>query len=359
MSWLYSQALMRDYENSHSLRAPVAEFSAAKFSGGELSAPWSGNLTPQGYSSPDRMTALSRLSRFGMTFAPLMADRGAELLTWFLAASLARTSASQAREPESTASDPGYGERWRGSLARFDPDSRSWKTAQHSLIEGSDECSVTWPRSGMTVDGRCYLLPTLERPTGASASGLSLPTPTCGMAKHANMSAETSTRELLRGISAGRGASSLAIAIQAAWPTPTSSLVTNGGRVTQSKAREGGTLIEALSSRTDWFVATPTARDWRSGKASDATHAKNSRPLSEQIGGSLSPDWVELLMGWPKGWASLEPIRSSEMRGWGAGWEDDTPRVDVGTPNRVSRLKAIGNGQVPQCAAEAWRRLTA
>ena len=350
MSWLYSQALMRDYENSHSLRAPVAEFSAAKFSGGELSAPWSGNLTPQGYSSPDRMTALSRLSRFGMTFAPLMADRGAELLTWFLAASLARTSASQAREPESTASDPGYGERWRGSLARFDPDSRSWKTAQHSLIEGSDECSVTWPRSGMTVDGRCYLLPTLERSTGASGSGSLLPTP-CTVDTGSMFNRSASSGAALRPTLGAMARFDL-------WPTPTSSLVTNGGRVTQSKAREGGTLIEALSSRTNWSVATPTARDWRSGKASDATHAKNSRPLSEQIGGSLSPDWVELLMGWPKGWTSLEPIRSSEMRGWGAGWEDDTPRVDVGTPNRVSRLKAIGNGQVPLCAATAWEMLS-
>lgn len=51
--------------------------------------------------------------------------------------------------------------------------------------------------------------------------------------------------------------------------------------------------------------ATPTARDWKSGKASAATHAKNSRPLSEQIGGTLNPDWVELLMGYPVGWTLL------------------------------------------------------
>ena len=38
-------------------------------------------------------------------------------------------------------------------------------------------------------------------------------------------------------------------------------------------------------------------------------------------------------------------------------WEDATPRVDHGVAARVDRLKAIGNGQVPQCAAEAWRRL--
>ena len=30
-----------------------------------------------------------------------------------------------------------------------------------------------------------------------------------------------------------------------------------------------------------------------------------------------------------------------------------------GVAFRVDRLRAIGNGQVPQCAAEAWRRLLA
>lgn len=125
-----------------------------------------------------------------------------------------------------------------------------------------------------------------------------------------------------------------AVALQM-WPTPTSSLGTKGGRVTPRKSREGGTLIEAVSARAQWPTptvkgnynrmglsaksgdglaiavlrcATPTARDWRSGKASEATHAKNSRPLSEQIGGSLNPAWVEWLIGWPLGWTSMEPM---------------------------------------------------
>jgi hypothetical protein len=98
------------------------------------------------------------------------------------------------------------------------------------------------------------------------------------------------------------------------WPTPTSTLGTNGGRVTPTKAREGGTLIEALSARTQVQLvdavkfATPLSRDYRSGKASQATHDKNSRPLSEQIGGSLNPTWVEWLMGWPLGWTDLKPL---------------------------------------------------
>ena len=35
----------------------------------------------------------------------------------------------------------------------------------------------------------------------------------------------------------------------------------------------------------------------------------------------------------------------------------DVPRVATGIQARVDRLKALGNGQVPQCAAEAWTQL--
>lgn len=37
--------------------------------------------------------------------------------------------------------------------------------------------------------------------------------------------------------------------------------------------------------------------------------------------------------------------------------EPDVGRVVDGVANRVERLKALGNGQVPLCAAEAWRIL--
>jgi hypothetical protein len=38
-------------------------------------------------------------------------------------------------------------------------------------------------------------------------------------------------------------------------------------------------------------------------------------------------------------------------------WERGLQRVKLAVPNRVDRLRAIGNGQVPQCAAAAWREL--
>ena len=81
MSWLFSQAL-------------VAEYSAGTCSDGEPCALLSGSPTPLAYLPPDKMTAFSRLSQSGVTFKPLTEDLGAGLLTWFLEASLARTSAA-------------------------------------------------------------------------------------------------------------------------------------------------------------------------------------------------------------------------------------------------------------------------
>ena len=76
--------------------------------------------------------------------------------------------------------------------------------------------------------------------------------------------------------------------------------------------------------------------------------------------GQLSPDWVEWLMGWPIGWTRLEPIELDE-RGWETDPADepgDIPRVATDIKARADRLKAIGNGQVPQAAELAWRILS-
>ena len=274
MSWLFSQAL-------------VAEYSQATCWDGAPSAPLSVMPTPHKFWRNDKTLEPSDLSRFGLTCAALTEDRGADLLTWFRGASLARTLALPAEAQALKAHAAACGATWRGSLAKFDPASCTWRTAQPSLLADSEECSVIWPRSGMTVGGQCWELPTLTPPTSVTDSGL-WPTPTvCGNYNRKGASATS-----------GDG---LATAVKN-WPTPTASLGTKGGRVTPRKSREGGTLIEAVSSRT---FATPTARDWRSGKASEATMERNSRPLSEQLGGLLNPTWVEWLMGWPIGWTDL------------------------------------------------------
>lgn len=54
------------------------------------------------------------------------------------------------------------------------------------------------------------------------------------------------------------------------------------------------------------MAPTLTSRDHRSGKASQATHDKNARPLSEQVGGLLNPTWCEWYQGFETGWTELE-----------------------------------------------------
>jgi hypothetical protein len=170
MSWHFSRALAAaSLEGTCSAGAPSARSSSTP--------------TPAMYWSPGKTTDAFRPSRSGMTCEPLTGDRGAELLTWFLAASHAKTSAPTAEltGADSMASTADFGEKWLGSFARYDRDSHSWKTVQLSLFEGSIECSGIWPRSGLMLRGACFPLPTLEHDTDVRGSGLRLGTPTKAM----------------------------------------------------------------------------------------------------------------------------------------------------------------------------------
>lgn len=165
MSWLYSRAL-------------VAGFSAANCSDGERSAPSNTTPTPQAFLWPVKTTEAWNRFPSGMTCEPLTADRGAELLTWFLEGFPAKTSASPTIPPQDS-KDYGAdcGPKCGESFTTFDPDLRLWKTAQLSLFGGSEPFSETWPRWGLMQGGACFRLPMLEHNTSENASG-SWPTPT-------------------------------------------------------------------------------------------------------------------------------------------------------------------------------------
>jgi hypothetical protein len=258
MSWLYSRAL-------------VEAFSAGNCSAGEPSAQWSTTPMPQGFSARAKTMGYLNRSLSGQMFAPSTADHGEALLTWFRAASRARTSASQERAPALKESAPDSGPTWRELWARFDPVSCSWRTLQRSLFEGSGELSPTWPRSGMAAVGECWALTMLEPITSETDSG-SWPTPTvCGNYNRKGASAKS-----------GDG---LATAVQK-WLTPT--------------------VVERWCKDDTKIVTTKNGtrrREYKNGKTS-------SLGLAAQVGGALNPTWVEWLMGWPMGWTDLKPLET-------------------------------------------------
>ena len=188
------------------------------------------------------------------------------------AASPARTSASRARVPAWTVSDPASGESFAVSLASFDPVLSTWKTS--GLYEAEDSCefSQTLPRSGMTRSGTLYLLPPLVRLTSAIVSGSS----------------------------------------QSLAPTPTARLGDQTGMPSERLAAE---RWKTRSNLDDWAVVnpgallpTPQAQDFRNcADYSDGSRGKS--PQLRHLGsGRLNPRFVEWMMGYPPGWTDLDEL---------------------------------------------------
>jgi len=269
--------------------------------------------TPGESFSPGSETASSTPSPSGTTSQPLTENHRGDTSTSSPVDSPARTSARREGEQESTEKGPDSGEKWRASFAKWDPDSSSWKIPQCLFTEGWDEFSGTWPRWGLMRGGECWAQSTPERHIGGNESGL-WPTP------RNNTGPSTDRRHLFLD-----GAVKL-------WPTPIANdWKPNGPNSKQQNLASvvrlwptphgfghgngpsGNELGRAVNQE---MFPTPTARDWKSGKASQTTMDRNSRPLSEQIGGSLSPPWVEWLMGWPLGWTSLQPMPRETFAAW-------------------------------------------
>jgi len=256
MSWHYSRAL-------------VAGFTAGSCSDGDASAPSKSTPMLAPVSPRGKTTKPSSHSRFGMMFAVLTADHGAALLTSFLAGSPAKISALQARVPASnTAKNQDSGGNMLASFARWNRDSRSWKIPQLSLFEASTSCSVTWPRSGMMRDGVCFQRPTSGRHTSAKDYGSGL-----------------------RGV-----------------PTPT----VNGNYNRKGLSQTSGDGLATWAKK----FPTPTAHDARDSGVAPSQFLRRSATLPMAVGGQLSADWVEWLMGWPIGATGLDALGTDKYRLW-------------------------------------------
>ncbi len=345
----------------HSSLAGAGAYLPGTCSASDASALSKSTSTPGASCSPGRTTEASNRSPSGTTSGPSTRCRGAGWSRSCRADFPAPTSASLVAAQASTARLPDSGRTWPGSFATFDRGSCSWKTAQPSLLGDSAEFSATWPRSGTMRNGACWERATLAPTTDANGSG-SLPTPL------ANDRSQYHSAD--NGVSLGRLVKML--------PTPTAADATGGPGVT-STAQGGMNLRTAVAMLPTPTVdgnynrkgasatsgdglhtavtklATPTSRDWRSGKASPETMERNARPPSEQIGGPLNPEFVERMMGWPLNWtrtdgaigadgASLRPSASCPTAPQGSS-ASATARSRSARPKRSGSLPAAEGGE--------------
>ena len=308
------------------LQEQGGESSAASFLDIPASALSNGTHTRGASYSLDSGTGHYRDSLSGMTFRRSMDCRGAVASMSCAAVSRVRTYPQRARAQGLTAKGRECGDTWPASLARYDRDSRLWRTAQCSLLGGLESFSETWPRWGMMRNGVCWELPTPGRHTDASESGSLLPTPLASNTKAVHLRSggrpamsyiptpratdykggRTPTDCTARRVkNAEANLSEWVQESRRMWPTP----VADGDRRT-NYAQDGTSLGFAVRM---W--PTPTAQDAKNNGAPSQME-RNTKPLNAEVGGALNPTWVEWLMGWPLGWTDCAVSATDKYQRW-------------------------------------------
>lgn len=286
MAWLISAAMMNHYSNSHCSREQAEESLAGSCSDGEQFVPSRSMPMPQAYLFPGKTTAAWNRFPSGMTSQPLTERDGEGVLTSYLADFPVKTFRLREKGQDSTESDQDCGPSSREYFAKFDHDSRSWKTRQCSLLGGLIEFSGTWPKWGSMRNGESFRLPTpfgitalRSSITSAIESGLSQRLPTATVHGNHNRKGASKT--------SGNGLSTVVKRL----PTPGAAKANND--LTLRCSGDGRTKPNKLG----WAIA----------------ELETSPPLD---GGALNPEWVEWFMGWPVGWTGLEPLATGKFRQW-------------------------------------------
>lgn len=318
---------------------------------------------PGKFYSKDNLTGFYQSFQFGMmlersdrtTLKPLNFSNEQYLLTdnsSLPVVSPAKTSPVPGKAKVLMEKNLDFGNKWQELSVKYNPGTSSWKTHRCLFQEDLPESSVTLPKLGMMLDGVLYQRKMSELPIKGTGSGW-LPTPSaCSYGSN-------------KGGAAGRVGkmrhSLETMARKDSWPTPTAQ---DGNGRTYYNQRDGSKVLSLLGRvQEKTTFPTPTSSMATVGDMEQARFAGNDsrRPSYKEanqttVEGSLNPDWVELLLGWPKGWTSLEPLNhiNDDWYTWPKDWERNTPRVTNEKNNRPKRLKAIGNGQVSLCAAIAW-----
>jgi len=114
------------------------------------------NLTAEKSYSNGNETESSQSSQSGMMSQPSTELRGEEKSMSSAEASRVRTFPHQEVEQVSLESEADCGEKWQESLAKYDQNTSSWRTAQCLLFEDLGESLETFPKWGMMHNGELW-----------------------------------------------------------------------------------------------------------------------------------------------------------------------------------------------------------
>jgi hypothetical protein len=297
MSWLYMPEVGGDC-------SPVGS------SDGARSATSSETPTASKSSRRGSKMAGSTMPRSGITRGRSPAAPG--VASWMSSLAASRASHSAARATGSPiAIRATFG---RLPFALFEPSGPNgafWRMSQGSLLTLiSVEYSATWPRAGLIAHGNAYRLRPLVRLTRGTGYGL-LPTP-------CRADAEKGGRGDLLQVIKGRTSPS-GHYTNNLWPTPSSRDHKGApGKGTQARGGRMSSLPLAVMK-----FPTPTcgdARNRRASKRAKAIYGAGPTLLEvvwgDRDGGSLNPNWVEWLMGWPIGWTDLRRLATGKFQQW-------------------------------------------
>ena len=171
---------------------------------------------------------------------------------WYQGDSPVRTYLPQEKELEFVVSDLECGPRWPESLARYDPVTYSWRTAQCSLVEGLESYSEIFPQWGIMHDGEFWELTMSEDFVEENAFGY--------------------------------------------WPRPVA---------TDAK----GAVLSGIRFHNKRFIRTSQTTGTEFG-------AKLNAAYHLVTGKNIPPSFSEWMMVWPIGWTDLKPLAMDKFQQW-------------------------------------------
>lgn len=312
-----------------------AESSAACFSGIPACVLWRLNLDAAKICSTDNGTASSLNSPSGMTSKHSTQNHGAGTLTSLPADSRVRTSAQLEKALVLEGAEVGSGNIWRESRLKPIRRGSSWKIRRSSGVEALPLSSVTLPSWGMIRRGRLLERITSVRLIGVTECGF-WATPLAsdwksgkGGIPRKRQGSHPLRQQILwatpcaadaKGSTGGAQGRSLRTDVRI-WPTPCAmepekDIKKHLEKLSKPRSERGGGCGPNLATAVKKFP-TPTRSMATMGDMNQARHCSKMRPPYNSVnGGSLNPDWVEWLMGWPVGLTASEPLAMDKFQEW-------------------------------------------